>query len=211
MAAIFVCFSGYSQGGSYVRVKLGISNLMSEVIPENDERIVAYRVEERINMNFGGRITTYTVPHLSMISTVDLGPNNSRKITPVYGKIKINAITMEMADFAVPVKSIPLASAKVRIEAVKAKEVVKWVNIDLIDTYERTLEKGYKSVDMLRRVANARYFEGNLVKSAKWYTQLFEATNNLEPEFYFRFSRSLSAVNQHEKAKEMMRIYEAKK
>ncbi|MBD3582463.1 hypothetical protein [Flavobacterium selenitireducens] len=189
---------------------MGITQLVSEVMPDNGSVIIAYRVEERINMNFGGRITTYTVPNLNMVSTNDLGPNNSRKITPIYGKAKVQAMTLVEAKLSAASVAVPIASAAIRIGAVKPKSAVTSVKIDLIDTYERTLEKGFKSVDMLKRVANARYFEGNMVSAVKWYGQLLVADKNPGADFYYRYALALKAVGQVQKGNEFMKIYESK-
>ena len=50
--------------------------------------IKSYHVEENINLRFGGYTMTYEVSHLSLIDTYDLGPNNTRVITPRYGEAK---------------------------------------------------------------------------------------------------------------------------
>lgn len=52
--------------------------------------IKSYYVEENINQKFGGYTMTYEVSHLSLIDTYDLGPNNTRIITPRYGEPKKN-------------------------------------------------------------------------------------------------------------------------
>jgi len=93
-------------------------------------------------------------------------------------------------------------------ETNKSQVEVKDVNINIIDTYERTLDKGFKSIEMLKKVGDAKYFEGNLTESAKWYSQLFDLTTDLENQYYFRFSRSLTAISQFKKAEEMMKIYD---
>ncbi|WP_366182709.1 hypothetical protein [Flavobacterium ovatum] len=49
-------------------------------------KVLYYQVEETVNLSFGGTKTSYTVSDLSLISDEDLGPNNTRKITPVYKK-----------------------------------------------------------------------------------------------------------------------------
>ncbi|MCG9792364.1 tetratricopeptide repeat protein [Flavobacterium algicola] len=54
-----------------------------------EKRIDFYRVQEIINDRFGGSKTIYSVSDLSLVSKVDLGPNNQRIITPVYVKERI--------------------------------------------------------------------------------------------------------------------------
>lgn len=207
----------FAQGSDHFPVKMGISHLVSDLSGGDDRVIVAYHVEERINMNFGGRITTYNVPSMNFISTIDLGPNNTRKITPIYGKAKVTALTpAELTKIEVAPVAISAPSAPVRINTVVPKGVapkakLESVKIDILDTYERTLEKGFQSIDMLKRVANARFFDGNLDKAARWYTELFAKTTDFEPVLYFRYAKSLEAVGETQKAKEMMKIYQAKK
>lgn len=48
------------------------------------KNVLYYKVEEIVNMAFGGSVTRYTVSDLSLISKVDLGPENIRIITPFY-------------------------------------------------------------------------------------------------------------------------------
>lgn len=64
-------YYGYSQ----------VSKVYSTIETKN---VLYYKVEEIINMKFGGTTTRYTVSDLSLISKVDLGPDNIRIITPIY-------------------------------------------------------------------------------------------------------------------------------
>lgn len=58
-----------------------VSNNYSKVENKN---VLYYKVEEIIKMTFGGTTTRYTVSDLSLISKVNLGPDNIRIITPIY-------------------------------------------------------------------------------------------------------------------------------
>lgn len=159
--------------------------------------IISYHVVEKINMPFGSQITTYNVSDLSLVSTVDLGPNNSRIITPKYAKQKISNQTAVVH------------ASPVTVEEVIAERPTS-VYIDLIATYERILEKGYKSEKLLKSVANEYFFNGNLIAAAKWYDELFSMNTNLEAMYYFRYAKSLASVNQLEKSAEMMKLFETK-
>src|SRR4051812_46626594 len=87
-----VSASCFAQGNdSMLAATIGNTQLMNEGLSNDDRVIVAYHVEERINMRFGGQITTYTVPNLNLIARKDLGPGNTRVITPIYGKAKAMA------------------------------------------------------------------------------------------------------------------------
>lgn len=78
------------------------------------------------------------------------------------------------------------------------------VDINTINTYKRIVEKGYKSADMFTKVANSYYFNAEMDKAAKWYSELFAMTFDLEPEYYYRYAQSLKSIGQNKKASEMM-------
>ncbi|GEP49375.1 hypothetical protein FNO01nite_00470 [Flavobacterium noncentrifugens] len=171
---------------------------VNETVNANRSDVAYYYVEERINMSFGAQVTTYTVSDLSLISTIDLGPNNSRIITPKYAKQKSSRTSAKVA----------IASPAAIDEIVEKRPTS--VNIDLIATYERVLEKGYKSEKLLKSVANEYFFNGNLAAAAKWYNELFAMNTDLEAMYYFRYAKSLASVNQLEKSAEMMKLFEKK-
>lgn len=190
-------------------------------INEESQVIVSYHVEERINMKFGSRITTYDVPSLKMVNTNDLGPDNSRVVTPVFGKAKPKPVMENLSVLsaktvvgqnALPASDLVMAP-RVMIPLTSTKTVAEKttsVRIDLVNTYERVLEKGYESADLIKKVADARFFDGDLEIAEKWYTKLFKLTTNLEDVYFYRYAQSLKSVNQFEKAKEMMAIFESR-
>jgi outer membrane protein OmpA-like peptidoglycan-associated protein/tetratricopeptide (TPR) repeat protein len=90
------------------------------------------------------------------------------------------------------------------------KEYDKLAYVDAIKTYERVFEKGYKSADMLQRLGNAYYFKADLDNAAKWYGELFNFTQDVEPEYYFRYAQSLKAIKEYKKADEMMAKFNEK-
>ncbi len=90
------------------------------------------------------------------------------------------------------------------------KQYDKYIYIDATKTYEHVAEKGYKSVDMFEKLANAYYFNSDLVNANKWYTELFAMNTEVAPEYYYRYSQSLRAVGQYDKADEMMALFNQK-
>lgn len=187
--------------------------LMSNEMSNNDLAVVSYHVEERINMPFGSSITTYEVSNISLVRTNELGENNTRVVTPKYGKAK--TVPMSAATSAsivapkMPIVAVP-ALSPTKVVAAPKRIAPEYVNVDILSTYERVLEKGYRSIDMLKRVANNRYFENDLVVAAKWYKELFAMSSDQEAVMYFRYAQSLKAINENEKAAEMMAIFEQK-
>lgn len=98
-----------------------------------------------------------------------------------------------------------------KLKEVKAdKQYDKFAYVDAIKTYERLFEKGYKSQEMLQKLGNAYYFNADLEKANKWYTELFALTQELDPEYYYRYSQTLKSVKDYKKADEMLAKFNQK-
>lgn len=95
-------------------------------------------------------------------------------------------------------------------EAKADKQYDKFAYVDAIKTYERMFEKGYKSQDMLQNLGDAYYFKADLDNAAKWYGELFAFTQDVAPEYYYRYSQSLKAVKDYKKADEMLAKFNQK-
>lgn len=87
------------------------------------------------------------------------------------------------------------------------KEYEKYAYIDVIKTYERIYEKGYKSEAVLLKVGNAYYFNAELEKANKWYSELYATNPEQDPEFYYRHSQTLRASKEYDKADAMMATF----
>lgn len=204
-------FSCFAQSDDHfsANTKMENSQLMADMSSNNDLAMVSYHVEERINMNFGSRVTSYNVSDISFVGTNDLGPNNIRIVTPKYAKAKQKYIPTITNAFAKNNANSLTTSAKLGWAAVPPVKVRDHVNITMIDTYERILDKGYKTVDMMMKVADSHYFEDDMEVAAKWYAELFSVSSNIEAVYYFRYAQALIATKQVAKGKEMMKIYES--
>jgi tetratricopeptide (TPR) repeat protein len=81
----------------------------------------------------------------------------------------------------------------------------KFANVHAIKTYERVAEKGYKSSDIFKKLGDSYYYNAELNQAAKWYGELFSMTQqNIEPEYYYRYSQSLRAIGLIDKADIML-------
>lgn len=176
--------------------------------------VVSYHVEERVNMNFGSSITTYDVPSLDMVNSYQLVGDNVRIITPKYATIISKT---EKVDKATENNQETVVSIDPKVQnTIKTDEIVQevqksdHVNIDVVGTYERVMDKGYRSFDMLTKVADRHFFDGNLILAVKWYRELFENETDLEAVYYYRYAQSLFGVGETDKGNEMMKIFETK-
>lgn len=89
IASVF-SVSGLAQGNDIALLNTKTKNAPAKFqnIPDKDLVVESYLVEERVNMAFGTRITTYKVSKLNMVNRYDLGPNNTRTVTPAVCKTK---------------------------------------------------------------------------------------------------------------------------
>ncbi|MEC4027957.1 OmpA family protein [Myroides odoratimimus] len=90
------------------------------------------------------------------------------------------------------------------------KEYQTQAYVDAIKIYERIASKGYTNADMLKKLADAYYFNGKLIEANQWYTELFEGQYEdkgkevLLSEYYYRYAQTLKAVENYDKSKLMM-------
>ncbi|MBC7654081.1 MAG: flagellar motor protein MotB, partial [Oligoflexus sp.] len=82
--------------------------------------------------------------------------------------------------------------------------------IKVVSTYERLAENGYKSEDLFQKLGNSYYFNGELDKAAKWYSELFTMNQDQESEYCYRYAQSLKSIGQYNKANEMLEIFHQK-
>lgn len=107
------------------------------------------------------------------------------------------------------VACMSIYSQKVKV-AKADKNYDKLAYVDAIKTYERVFEKGYKTPDMLQKLGNAYYFNADLENAAKWYGELFAMTQDVEPEYYYRYAQSLKSMKEYKKADQMMAVFNQK-
>jgi len=164
-------------------------------------KVKYYHVEEIVPMKFGGYKTVYDVTNPKLIRTYDLGPNNKRIVTPVFTEVKQPEKTVLKPDTALKTEN-----AKISISDAP-KKVDSYAYIDVIKTYERVAEKGYESVDMLKKMGDSYFFNDELDKAESCYSKLFSKTSNLEPEYYYRYSITLKSVGKIDKANEYLKKF----
>lgn len=164
-------------------------------------RVVQYHVEETVPLKFGGYKTMYDVSSQKLIQTYSLGPDGKRIVTPILKEEPTIERTSLKADTILKVET-----SKITVNDAP-KKVNNVAYIDIIKTYERVTDKGFESIDMLKKVANAYFFNDDLEKAEKCYTKLFSKTSDLEPEFYYRYAISLKAIGEIDKSKEYLKKF----
>ncbi|RDI04497.1 OmpA family protein [Flavobacterium sp. AG291] len=87
------------------------------------------------------------------------------------------------------------------------KKYDNYAYINAIKTYERVANKGYRSEDMFKKLANAFYFNSQFDKAAKWYGELFTMNAQLESEYYYRYAQCLKSIGEIEQSNKMLDLF----
>ncbi len=70
-----------------------------------------------------------------------------------------------------------------------------------IDIYQKVLDRGYESADLLRKLGNSYYFNADYVKAAEYYQQLEQNyPGEMTAEYYFRYAQSLKSMEEYQKS-----------
>jgi len=80
--------------------------------------------------------------------------------------------------------------------------------IDVIKIYENVLNDGYESAQIYQKLAQANYARGNYQDAKKWFEKWFEMEKNPSPVAYYHYSKTLEYLEEHEKAKEFLELYQ---
>ena len=57
---------------------------------------------------------------------------------------------------------------------------------------------------MFKKLGNSYYFNAELELAGKWYDELFSMTQDVEPEYFYRYSHTLKVTGHYAKADEML-------
>lgn len=82
--------------------------------------------------------------------------------------------------------------------------------IDIVKVYEKVVEDGYESVQIFEKLAISNYERGNYTDAKKWFEKWFSKDKNPETIAYLKFSKTLEALNELDKAKHYLLLYEKK-
>ncbi|WP_299339352.1 OmpA family protein [uncultured Psychroserpens sp.] len=83
-------------------------------------------------------------------------------------------------------------------------------NLAYLKTSEILLEvanNGYKSVDLLQKLANSFYFNNQMEEAAKWYGELMAMDETLDPEYYFRYAQALKSIENYSESDKWMKKF----
>ena len=93
---------------------------------------------------------------------------------------------------------------------IASENKTKYVEVNIIKTYERVALKGYKSIDMFEKLANSYYTNFEMEKAAKWYRELFAITSDLESKYYYQYAESLRSIGKNDEANAIIEKFNQK-
>ncbi|WP_149277475.1 OmpA family protein [Pareuzebyella sediminis] len=74
-----------------------------------------------------------------------------------------------------------------------------------IDIYEKVLNRGYISEDLLKKLGNSYYFNANYEDAAKTYEKLVDLyPDKVGAEYYFRYAQTLRTLEKYDASNEVM-------
>ncbi|HPF11982.1 MAG TPA: OmpA family protein [Flavobacteriaceae bacterium] len=74
------------------------------------------------------------------------------------------------------------------------------------ESYIKAVEGGYRSVNVLSRLGDSYYFNGEYEDAAKWYGALFSYSEDIDKEYLYRYAQSLKTLGKYETADRIMDI-----
>ena len=94
----------------------------------------------------------------------------------------------------------------------KIREASKeYDNLAYLKTSEILLEvaeNGFKSVDLLQKLANSFYFNNQMEEAAKWYGELMTMdVDGIDPEYYFRYAQALKSIENYSESDKWMKKF----
>ena len=81
------------------------------------------------------------------------------------------------------------------------EEYAEYAFVPAIDIYQKVIDKGFVSADLLQKLGNSYYFNAEYIKAAEIYQQLVENfPDETGPEYYFRYAQALKSLGDYENA-----------
>jgi len=79
----------------------------------------------------------------------------------------------------------------------------RWAYMDAVKMYEKVLDKGFSSQEMVEKLGNAYYFNGRYSEAQKYYQKLFSDydLSNIPTEYFYRYAHTLQNTGDEKESK----------
>ncbi|MCP4054846.1 MAG: OmpA family protein [Mesoflavibacter sp.] len=106
---------------------------------------------------------------------------------------------------------LSFSTFKAQDNGISAKVEKKYDKLSYIETTKALLklvEDGNRTPEVLKKLANAYYFNVKMEDASKWYGELFAIKDIVvEYEYYYRYAMALKAIGNYDKANEYMQKF----
>ena len=93
----------------------------------------------------------------------------------------------------------------------KANEAYnRFAFIEAIKLYKEEINKGINTTEIYTKLGDCYYYNANYPEAAQCYSKVVTATNDVNPEYYFRYAQALSNGNDYKLAETVMKMYYSK-
>jgi outer membrane protein OmpA-like peptidoglycan-associated protein len=84
------------------------------------------------------------------------------------------------------------------------EEFKEYAFIDARKAYLKVAEEGFLSEDLLERLGDSYYYTADYINAAKWYGALYDFSENVKPEYLYRYALSLKSNRQYDASDRIM-------
>jgi outer membrane protein OmpA-like peptidoglycan-associated protein len=102
--------------------------------------------------------------------------------------------------------TIGVNAQKMKIRSVKA-DYSKYGYVKTSEVLLEVAEKGYKSKDLFEKLSNSLYLTGDMENAAKYYGELLQMTDDVNPEYYYRYAMALRGIEKYEESDKWMQKF----
>lgn len=89
-------------------------------------------------------------------------------------------------------------------EAKGDKYYSEYAFMDAREAYIKAIDKGYRSANLLGKLADSYYFNGEYIEASKWYGALFSYSEDIGSEYVYRYAQSLKSIGKYATADRIM-------
>lgn len=99
-----------------------------------------------------------------------------------------------------------ISNGQIKQERKANKQFDTYSYSDAIETYLKIVKKGKATTETYAKLGDAFYFNAKLLEANKWYSELFNFSDNskINGQHYFRYAQTLKAVGQDSQAESIL-------
>lgn len=73
--------------------------------------------------------------------------------------------------------------------------------------YQKEIKNGNNTVEIYTKLGDCYYYNGNYAEAIQYYAKVVTPSNNINPEYYFRYAQALNSVKKYTESEAIMKGY----